>query len=50
MEIRLRTLTPLWTGGIQGGCDRLHEMEIIGSYTDTPRSPSCRSLATCPSG
>ena len=32
MEIRLRTLTPLWTGGIKSGkMDRLHETGIIGS-------------------
>lgn len=31
MEIRLRTLTPLWTGGVDGTCDRLHETGIIGS-------------------
>lgn len=31
MEIRLKTLTPLWTGGAKGTCDRLHETGIIGS-------------------
>lgn len=32
MEIQLRTLTPLWTGGIHTGqMDRLHETGIIGS-------------------
>lgn len=31
MEIRLRTLTPLWTGGVDQKCDRLHETGIIGS-------------------
>jgi CRISPR-associated protein Cmr1 len=31
MEIRLRTLTPLWTGGVNQACDRLHETGIIGS-------------------
>lgn len=31
MEIRLKTLTPLWTGGVDGTCDRLHETGIIGS-------------------
>lgn len=31
MEIRLRTLTPLWTGGVDQTCDRLHETGLIGS-------------------
>jgi CRISPR-associated protein Cmr1 len=31
MEIKLRTLTPLWTGGVEGTCDRVHETGIIGS-------------------
>lgn len=31
MEIELRTLTPLWTGGVGGTCDRLHETGILGS-------------------
>lgn len=31
MEIKLRTLTPLWTGGVGGTCDRVHETGIIGS-------------------
>lgn len=31
MQITLKTLTPLWTGGIGGTCDRLHETGIIGS-------------------
>lgn len=31
MEIRLKTLTPLWTGGIDQTCDRLHETGLIGS-------------------
>ena len=31
MEIKLKTLTPLWTGGVDGTCDRLHETGIIGS-------------------
>ncbi len=31
MEIRLKTSTPLWTGGVDGTCDRLHETGIIGS-------------------
>ena len=32
MGIRLRTLTPLWTGGVETGkMDRIHETGIIGS-------------------
>lgn len=31
MEIRLRTLTPLWTGGVDGTCDLLHVTGIMGS-------------------
>jgi CRISPR-associated protein Cmr1 len=31
MEITLKTLTPLWTGGVDGICDRVHETGIIGS-------------------
>jgi CRISPR-associated protein Cmr2 len=32
MEIRLKTLTPLWTGGVEAGkCDRIHETGILGS-------------------
>jgi len=31
MEITLTTLTPLWTGGIDGTTDRLHESGLIGS-------------------
>ena len=31
MEITLKTLTPLWTGGVDGTVDRLHETAIIGS-------------------
>ena len=31
MEIRIKTLTPLWTGGINTDCDCLHETGIIGS-------------------
>ena len=29
MEIVLKTLTPLWTGGVDGTCDRVHETGII---------------------
>jgi CRISPR-associated protein Cmr1 len=29
--IQLRTLTPLWTGGVDQTCDRLHETGLIGS-------------------
>jgi len=31
MEIKLKTLTPLWTGGVGGKVDRIHETGIIGS-------------------
>jgi len=31
MQIVLKTLTPLWTGGIERICDRVHETSIIGS-------------------
>jgi CRISPR-associated protein Cmr1 len=32
LEIKLKTLTPLWTGGVQAGqMDRIHETGIIGS-------------------
>lgn len=31
LEITVKTLTPLWTGGIDGTMDRLHETGIIGS-------------------
>lgn len=31
MEVRLQTLTPLWTGGVDGSMDRIHETSIIGS-------------------
>ncbi len=31
MEIQLKTLPPIWTGGVDGTCDRLHESGIIGS-------------------
>jgi len=31
MEIMLRTLTPLWTGGVDRTSDRLHETGLIGS-------------------
>ena len=31
MKITLQTLTPLWTGGVDGTTDRLHETAIIGS-------------------
>jgi len=31
MEIRLKTLAPLWTGGVDQTCDRLHETGLIGS-------------------
>lgn len=31
IAITLKMLTPLWTGGVEGSCDRLHETGIIGS-------------------
>jgi CRISPR-associated protein Cmr1 len=31
LSIQLKTLTPLWTGGVDGQCDRLHETGLIGS-------------------
>lgn len=31
MQIHLKTLTPLWTGGVDQACDRLHETGLIGS-------------------
>ncbi len=31
MTIHLKTLTPLWTGGVDQTCDRLHETGLIGS-------------------
>lgn len=31
LEITLKTLTPLWTGGAYGKMDRIHETGIIGS-------------------
>ena len=32
MELKLKTLTPLWTGGVEPGkMDRIHETSIIGS-------------------
>ncbi|OYD86912.1 type III-B CRISPR module RAMP protein Cmr1 [Nostoc sp. 'Peltigera membranacea cyanobiont' 213] len=32
MEVKIQTLTPIWTGGIEAGkCDRIHETSILGS-------------------
>ena len=31
MEIKLDTLTPIWTGGVEGNADRLHATGLIGS-------------------
>ena len=31
LNVRIRTLTPLWTGGVDGTMDRIHETGIIGS-------------------
>lgn len=32
MEVKIQTLTPIWTGGIESGkCDRIHETGLLGS-------------------
>ena len=31
MKITFKTLTPLWTGGVDQTCDRLHETGLLGS-------------------
>ena len=31
LSIRVHTLTPLWTGGVDGTMDRIHETGILGS-------------------
>lgn len=31
VNLTLKTLTPLWTGGVDQSCDRLHETGLIGS-------------------
>lgn len=31
LTIKIRTMTPIWTGGVTGKCDRLYETGIIGS-------------------
>ena len=31
MSIKIKSLTPIWTGGVNGKCDILHETGIIGS-------------------
>lgn len=31
LTLQIRTLTPLWTGGVDGGMDRIHESGILGS-------------------
>jgi len=31
LTVQLRTLTPLWTGGVDGTMDRIHETVILGS-------------------
>lgn len=55
MEIKLKTLTPIWTGGVDQRCDRIHETGLIGSlrwwyeavvrglgnYACDPTQPSC---------
>ncbi len=31
LTVKIRTLTPLWTGGVDGTMDRIHETGILGS-------------------
>lgn len=31
ITIKIKTLTPIWTGGADGACDRVHETGILGS-------------------
>lgn len=31
MELEIKTVTPLWTGGVEGKVDRIHETGILGS-------------------
>lgn len=31
VEVKLKMLTPLWTGGVDGSMDRIHETGIVGS-------------------
>ena len=31
MKIKVRTLTPIWTGDVNGKCTKLRETSIIGS-------------------
>ncbi|AEH44102.1 CRISPR-associated RAMP protein, Cmr1 family [Thermodesulfatator indicus DSM 15286] len=31
LEVKIKTLTPLWTGGVDGTMDRIHETGILGS-------------------
>jgi CRISPR-associated protein Cmr1 len=31
MDVQITTLTPLWTGGVDGTTDRLHESGLLGS-------------------
>lgn len=31
LVIKIQTLTPVWTGGVEGNCDRFHETGILGS-------------------
>jgi CRISPR-associated protein Cmr1 len=30
-DIRIKTLTPLWTGGVDGKADRIHKTGLLGS-------------------
>ena len=31
LQVKIRTLTPLWTGGVDATMDRIHETGILGS-------------------
>jgi len=42
LEVRIRTLTPLWTGGLDGTMDRIHETSASASET-----PGCAMRARC---
>lgn len=61
MEFRLKTITPLWTGGIKKEADKLHESGIIGNirwwyetivrglggYACDPTHSSCNNKNHC---
>ncbi len=31
LAVKIKTLTPIWTGGVDGTMDRIHETGILGS-------------------